>query len=58
MGATRKEDKKAAPIMNDEKGLIKWSSNIRGIITFEDMSDIIAKQSDLAGILQHWVKIS
>ncbi len=33
MGATRKEDKKGAPIMQDDSGLIEWSSDIRGTVT-------------------------
>ena len=58
MGATRKEDKQATPIMNDETDLIKWSSNIRGIVAFKDIDDIAAKKSDFENILHNWLKIS
>lgn len=58
MGATRKEDKTATPIMDDQTGLIKWSSDIRGIIAFEDMNDITAKKDNLKNILQRWLAIS
>src|SRR5687768_5420704 len=45
MGATRKEDKKGTPVMPDDKGLVAWQSDIRGILTFTDLDDIKAKQS-------------
>lgn len=57
MGATRKENKNAAPIMNDESGLIEWSSDIRGIITFSDIGDITSKQTSLKNILKKWLSI-
>ncbi|HMI09972.1 MAG TPA: DUF1801 domain-containing protein [Candidatus Saccharimonadales bacterium] len=57
MGATRKEDKKAKPIMDDETGLIKWSSNMRGIIAFKDMDDLTAKKQDFENILQRWLEV-
>jgi hypothetical protein len=40
MGASRKEDKKSVPIMQDESGLIEWSSDIRGMITFSSIDDL------------------
>lgn len=58
MGATRKENKKSKPILSDETGLIAWKSDIRGIISFTDASDIEAKQRDFEGILKRWLKIS
>jgi uncharacterized protein YdeI (YjbR/CyaY-like superfamily) len=57
MGATRKEDKKAKPIMDDETGLIKWNSNIRGIIAFKDMDNLVAKKQDFENILQRWLEL-
>ena len=57
MGATRKEDKKGAPIMKDETGLIEWSSDIRGMITFTDIEDINSKTPLLKDIFKNWLKI-
>ncbi len=57
MGATRKEDKKGAPIMQDDSGLIEWSSDIRGMISFDDIDDINSKQSSLNNILKLWLSI-
>ncbi len=55
MGAERVEDRKAKPVMNDESGLIEWISNIRGIITFADNADVIAKRNTLKAIIKNWL---
>jgi hypothetical protein len=34
VGASRKENTKGTPIMQDESGLIAWNSDIRGKMTF------------------------
>ncbi|HEX6258909.1 MAG TPA: DUF1801 domain-containing protein [Candidatus Saccharimonadales bacterium] len=57
MGATRKEDKKAAPIMQDESGLIEWSSDIRGMITFTTIEDINSNLMALEKIVKDWLSI-
>lgn len=57
MGATRKEDKKGAPIMKDESGLIEWSSDIRGMITVTSIEDITANISSLKNIIKDWLSI-
>lgn len=57
MGATRKEDKKAAPILEDTTGLVKWNSDIRGTISFKDMDDILAKKSQFESILHIWLML-
>lgn len=57
MGATRKEDKKGTPIMQDESGLIEWSSDIRGMITFTSMEDISSNLASLRKIIKDWLLI-
>jgi len=57
MGATRKETKKADPIMNDETGLIKWNSDIRGTLTFSSLDGIAGSQADITKILSAWLLI-
>ena len=58
MGATRKENKKADPIMNDETGLIKWNSDIRGTLAFGSLDDIANAQADITKILSAWLLIN
>lgn len=57
MGATRKEDKKAKPILDDESGMITWSSDIRGAISFTSSEDIENKRDAFVSILQRWLEI-
>ncbi len=58
MGATRKEDKKGAPIMQDTSGLIEWNSDIRGIITFTSIEDINPNATSLKKTIKDWLAIS
>lgn len=58
MGATRPEDKKAAPIMPDDEGLITWQSDIRGVVACADLADIQHKQAALHRILVRWLAIA
>jgi len=57
MGAKRKENKKGLPILNDESGLITWSSDIRGAISFRNAEDIEAKKEAFVSIIKHWLEI-
>jgi hypothetical protein len=57
MGATRKETKKADPIMNDTTGLIKWNSDIRGTLAFHSLDDIARSEADITKVLSAWLLI-
>jgi hypothetical protein len=57
MGATRKEDKNGAPIMQDDSGLIEWNSDIRGMITFNSLTDISSNATSLKKIIKDWLAI-
>lgn len=57
MGATRKESKAGAPVMQDESGLIQWSSDIRGMITFVSVEDVQSKVAPLKKIVKDWLSI-
>lgn len=57
MGATRKEDKKGAPIMRDESGLIEWSSDIRGMVAFSTIEDVNSNVLNLRRIIKNWLSI-
>lgn len=57
MGATRKEDKKGNPVMQDASNLIKWSSDIRGALSFKSLAEIEEKEESLKTILRDWLLI-
>ncbi len=58
MGATRPENKKCDPILADDSGLVKWQSDIRGIVSFIDLADVEAKQDEVADLVKRWLAIS
>ena len=57
MGASKKENKHAAPVINEKAGTISWNSNIRGVITFENLEDIITKQAAIAAAVTKWLAV-
>jgi len=57
MGSTRKEDKKGAPVMQDDSGLIEWSSDIRGMITLTSIEDVNSNLISLKKIIKDWLSI-
>jgi len=56
-GATRPENKKGAPILVDESGLIAWQSDIRGLVSFSSVEDIQAKRGVLETLITRWLAI-
>lgn len=57
MGATRKEDKKAKPVMHDTSGLMEWSSDIRGMVTVTSLEDIAQKRAQLQSVISQWLAV-
>jgi hypothetical protein len=57
MGATREENKKGSPVMPSDHGLIAWQSDIRGVMSFNDLNDISAKRGDIADIINRWLAL-
>jgi hypothetical protein len=58
MGATRKENKKGSPIMQDDTGLIEWSSDIRGMVTLKSVEEVNSSLISLKKIIKDWLSIS
>ena len=57
MGATRPENKEADSIYRDESGLIAWSSDIRGVLSFENYDEIESRKETVAQIIRDWLLI-
>jgi hypothetical protein len=57
MDTKRKENKKASPVMTDTSGMISWSSDIRGMLSFTDLDDVKSKQGHIVRILTDWLSI-
>ena len=58
MGATRKEVKGGSPVMQDDSGLIEWSSDIRGMITFTTADEVNANLVPFKKIIHNWLSIT
>ena len=58
MGATRKENKKGAPVIQDTSGLIEWNSDIRGTLTFASIEDITQKLPLVERIIKSWLSVA
>lgn len=58
MDATRKEDKKGTPIMDDPDHIISWNSDIRGTITFSDLKDVETKREAFISVIQRWLTLT
>jgi hypothetical protein len=56
-GATRQENKKGVPVLTDDKELVSWQSDIRGIMSFTDVTGIKTRQADIADIIKRWLAI-
>ena len=58
MGASKKENKKGNPVLANDENIVDWNSDIRGTITFEDISDIEAKSESLKKVIRSWIALS
>lgn len=56
MGASRKEDRKAKPILKDAE-LLEWVSDIRGYMTFKDLKQIVDHEREIKDLVQRWLAI-
>lgn len=56
MGATRKENRKGKPVMDDPSGRITWLSDIRGVLVAPDVEEIAAQRAPLKALLRRWLK--
>ena len=57
MGATKQEDKHGAPVLAADEGIVEWSSNIRGVVSFDSLQAIEAKKSQLLSVLKRWLEL-
>jgi len=57
MGAFRKENKKAEPVLKDTS-LINWVSDIRGYATFKDLNEIRSQKRSIQNVVRRWIELS
>lgn len=57
MGATRTENKKGQPVLNNTE-IIQWVSDIRGYATFKDLDEIVSQEESIKQTVSDWLAIS
>lgn len=57
MGTGKQENKSGEPILEDDEGMVEWNSDIRGTISFVDMSDINESEKRLRKVICNWLLI-
>ncbi len=57
MGATKKENKNGEPVISAPDELVTWNSDIRGTITFEDLTDVTEKSSKFKKLIKNWLAV-
>lgn len=57
MGASRKEDRKGTPILENAP-LIEWVSDIRGYMTFTSLDEISLAEKDIKQTIREWLLLA
>lgn len=57
MGATKKENKAAKPVLVDDEGIVEWNSDIRGTLAFKDLQEITSREASLEKVIKRWLAI-
>lgn len=57
MGAKIKENKQKPPIIQEDFGIVKWQSNIRGFISFDDLDDVMNKSVLMTKVIANWLAV-
>ncbi len=53
---SRKETKGAAPMIEDESGLLDWQSDFRAIAVFRSSDEVAAAKKTLPGLVSRWAR--
>lgn len=56
-GAKKQSDSESFTF-EDRSGLLEWVTNDRGVVTFRDMGDIIAKKEPLKALVKQWMLVT
>jgi hypothetical protein len=57
MGASKKENKKAKPVLTNDHGIVVWNSDIRGTISFNSLDDVLNKEQALSDTITGWLSV-
>lgn len=57
-GTGQPEDRSQPPRLSEDEGLVRWISDIRGVIPFPDLADLRRHQAALGRVVQRWVALA
>lgn len=57
-GAQRPEDRSRPAILTEDEGLVRWLSDIRGVITFPDADTVAREDAALRRVLERWMHLA
>lgn len=57
-GAERPEDRSRPALLTEDEGLVRWLSDIRGVITFPDAASVTRNNAALRRIIERWIDLA
>ncbi|GAB3401093.1 hypothetical protein GCM10027515_09370 [Schumannella luteola] len=57
LGASRAETRGGAPIVDDPAGLVRWLSDIRGVLGVPDAAALAERRRDYADLITRWIAV-
>ncbi|MER7070544.1 DUF1801 domain-containing protein [Terrabacter sp. NPDC000476] len=58
LGTARAEQRGRPPVLGDDEGLVRWLSDIRGVILFPDLTFLRQNQAALERVLERWTALA
>lgn len=55
-GAGQPEDRSRAPRLSEDEGLVRWISDIRGVIAFPDLDGLKRDEEALSRVVARWIE--
>lgn len=57
-GAERPEDRGKPALLTEDEGLVRWLSDIRGVITFPDADSVARNDAALRRVIERWIELT
>lgn len=57
-GTQRTEDRSKPALLTEDEGLVRWLSDIRGVITFPDADSLARNDAALRRVIERWIGLA
>lgn len=58
LGTTRVEDRSRPPLLSEDEGLVRWLSDVRGVIPFPDLATVRRDRAALGRVVERWTDLA